>query len=507
MTKHALTCCFILLLIRVSATHIIGGYLDVTYLNASNFEVRLWVYTDCKNGSTNSFFSDYISVNLYDQLTHDTIQVIDLRKRMDFGPIFKGDQCTKLNYCIEEFVFIDTVSLSDNPNGYYLSWESCCRNGSIENLLDPLSSGSVFYIDIPDPALKNSSPKFTGYPELPFFCTGILNEHDLSAIDKDGDSLVYELIDPFTSNCTNCSPPKIFPHCVWKPPFSEQDPLGCSFLPVLDGISGKFSSTPNHQGLFVISYKVDEYRNGKKIGTVIRDFEFISSVCHPYSPFISEQETIEIHGSERICRDVMAIDPTGSKVTLNFSKKLTSLTEISLYQGELTNQGLYALEGFVNGSIVSMQSSKNFMTSDSVTFTGNGKVGLQVCYQHACSMIDTTIEFILEAYGEGCFGSDTAKSILRFKVTNNSDILRVPNVFSPNNDGVNDYWFVDSECPVEFEGWIMNRWGNTIKKISTKDNSWDGKDANGICLVEGVYFCIINTSSGRTIQTSIALVN
>lgn len=507
MKKHAFALCFILLLFRVSATHIIGGYFDVNHINGNNFEVRLLIYADCTNGSTNSFFSEFISVNLYDQLTNDTIQVINLRKRMDFGPIFKGDACTQLNYCIEEFVFIDTVNLTDNPNGYYLSWESCCRNGSLENLLDPLSSGTVFYIDIPDPSLKNSSPKFNGYPDLPFFCTGILNEHDLSAVDKDGDSLVYTLIDPFTSSCTNCSPTKNFPNCMWKPPFSVQDPLGCSTQPTLDYLTGKFYSIPNYQGLFVVSYRVDEYRNGMKIGSVNRDFEFISALCKPYIPLISDKKQIEIQGGEKICTDIIAIDPTGSKVTLNFEQKLTSVPGITINQGELSNQGLFTLESLVNNSVVVMSSSENFISSDTATFSGTGKVGLQVCYEPRCESVDTTIELTMEAYGEGCFGSDTVKTILRYTVTSNSEILRVPNVFSPNNDGVNDQWFVDSNCPVEFDGWILNRWGNTIKTISSKDNSWDGNDVNGTPLVEGVYFCLIKTHSGRTFQTSISLIN
>lgn len=70
--------------------------------------------------------------------------------------------------------------------------------------------------------------------------------------------------------------------------------------------------------------------------------------------------------------------------------------------------------------------------------------------------------------------------------------VEVPNVFTPNADGSND-WFT----LVSFEGieslscTIVNRWGNTIKSFNTPNFAWDGRDNGGIELEEGVYFYVI----------------
>jgi gliding motility-associated-like protein len=73
----------------------------------------------------------------------------------------------------------------------------------------------------------------------------------------------------------------------------------------------------------------------------------------------------------------------------------------------------------------------------------------------------------------------------------------LPNVFSPNGDGDNDffvpfpYMYVDS---VDMK--IFNRWGELIFETSDPDIRWDGKSmVNNKDLTEGVYFyhCIVYT--------------
>ncbi len=66
----------------------------------------------------------------------------------------------------------------------------------------------------------------------------------------------------------------------------------------------------------------------------------------------------------------------------------------------------------------------------------------------------------------------------------------VPNVITPNNDGVNDEidfsTFLD-EC-IDFEVYILNRWGNVVYKSKRDGLSFKGDDLDGQMLNEGVYF-------------------
>lgn len=67
-----------------------------------------------------------------------------------------------------------------------------------------------------------------------------------------------------------------------------------------------------------------------------------------------------------------------------------------------------------------------------------------------------------------------------------------PNVFSPNADGNNESFFLDTKNVIELQLIILNRWGNVLLDATSIDltnnnPSWDGK-VNGEIASEGVYF-------------------
>ncbi len=76
----------------------------------------------------------------------------------------------------------------------------------------------------------------------------------------------------------------------------------------------------------------------------------------------------------------------------------------------------------------------------------------------------------------------------------NCPVYELPNTFSPNGDGINDFYgpfpyaFIES---VDFK--VFNRWGLELFKTKDKDIFWNGK-FNGETLPDGVYYyiCIVN---------------
>ena len=73
----------------------------------------------------------------------------------------------------------------------------------------------------------------------------------------------------------------------------------------------------------------------------------------------------------------------------------------------------------------------------------------------------------------------------------------VPNIFSPNGDGVHDTWvipFLDSYpgCTVE----IVNRYGYLIYRSVGYASPWDGK-VNGKDVPVGTYYYVIDPKNGR----------
>lgn len=78
------------------------------------------------------------------------------------------------------------------------------------------------------------------------------------------------------------------------------------------------------------------------------------------------------------------------------------------------------------------------------------------------------------------------------------DTLDIPNGFSPNGDGTNDYFVIDGigKYPQNVL-FIYNRWGNLVYKKNDYSNEWDGRsNVNGVMFGEelpnGTYYYILD---------------
>ncbi|OIQ37574.1 MAG: hypothetical protein BM555_00520 [Crocinitomix sp. MedPE-SWsnd] len=74
------------------------------------------------------------------------------------------------------------------------------------------------------------------------------------------------------------------------------------------------------------------------------------------------------------------------------------------------------------------------------------------------------------------------------------------NAFSPNNDGVNDFLFIEG---LENAGnnivAVFNRWGDAVNNYNNYDNEevvWRGESFNGKALAAGTYYIVVNFDSG-----------
>jgi gliding motility-associated-like protein len=72
-------------------------------------------------------------------------------------------------------------------------------------------------------------------------------------------------------------------------------------------------------------------------------------------------------------------------------------------------------------------------------------------------------------------------------------VARIPNVFTPGGDGINDYFGITVNFTVETELVILNRWGNVVFQwsgllVEGQNDLWDGQNNNGELVTDGVYF-------------------
>ncbi len=79
-----------------------------------------------------------------------------------------------------------------------------------------------------------------------------------------------------------------------------------------------------------------------------------------------------------------------------------------------------------------------------------------------------------------------------FVKKNDADIkLNIPNIFTPNQDGLNDYFTIGyNSTPENYKIIIFNRWGKIVFESQNIDNSWNGKNGKNYCK-SGVYYYLI----------------
>lgn len=80
---------------------------------------------------------------------------------------------------------------------------------------------------------------------------------------------------------------------------------------------------------------------------------------------------------------------------------------------------------------------------------------------------------------------------LIIKVLNEEPGLLIPNVFTPNGDGINEFFKITGYNITEFNCVIFNRWGLQLFEWSDIKVGWDGKIEDELA-TDGTYFYLIN---------------
>ena len=88
--------------------------------------------------------------------------------------------------------------------------------------------------------------------------------------------------------------------------------------------------------------------------------------------------------------------------------------------------------------------------------------------------------------GPGCTTTD---SVL---VDDYYCLSNVPNIITPNGDGINDYLYFDTEGMRTVDVTIYDRWGVIIYRWTQLNGYWDGRDLQNTPVVMGVYFYTAN---------------
>ncbi len=290
------------------ATHIIGGELSYKYVGNDSFLITLDLYRDCGNINNETFELPYANIGIFtaNGLYYTGVSLSEMRLFpvgvFDTIPNnIAGDPCLFVppNVCVQHARYQRKFRLVGSQ-GIYVTYQRCCRNSAVDNIVNPLTTGATYWIYLTPHArsIQNSSPQFGFYPPV-FVCVNHPIEQPHSANDMNGDSLVYKFYTPFKGASftypvpTPDKPPLGPPYAIdeiqpapydtvtWKdPPYNLSQLLGPSSDPLtIDPITGLITGLPKIQGRFVVGVLVEEYRNGVLLSVVRRDFQYEVGVC------------------------------------------------------------------------------------------------------------------------------------------------------------------------------------------------------------------------------------
>lgn len=275
----------------VKASHIVGG--DITYrcLGNNKYEITLNVYRDCFYGDPAAWFDNPAKVGIYRKSNNTLQQQVNM--------FFSGVNDTLNNFITDTCLFVPPavcvhatqykkiVTIPYDPAGYEILYQRCCRNLTVQNIIDPFFTGATYCVTLSGPAMQqcNSTPDFGAVAPI-YLCVNQPLVYDHSAVDPDGDSLVYRLNTPLTGGTFNVPepiPPAIMPppvNVTWnQPTYNEANMLGASIPLAIDPHTGVLTAFPTIQGQFVVGIAVEEYRNGVLLSTVRRDFQYNIGEC------------------------------------------------------------------------------------------------------------------------------------------------------------------------------------------------------------------------------------
>ncbi|MFZ4059345.1 MAG: PKD domain-containing protein, partial [Ferruginibacter sp.] len=342
---------FLLLLICTMgafAAHIKGGFFNYQYLgpgttnpNNLRYRITLTIYMSCE--ATGAQISDPVNFTIYQGNTSTQYANPSVAKKSEFllnklsdEPCISGNQAG----CYYKIVTyeLNNYELPVSLNGYTFSYQRCCRIGAMDNINNSANVGNTYTILIPGNssavanAPRNSSPIFP-VNDTAVVCGGSFFRYPFSAVDPDGDSLVYSFCTAFeggTSGSPEPNPagPPPYSTAGYVAPYSGSFPMGSGVTinprtGLISGVAPNISAS----GEFGVTVCVFEYRNGIYVGESRKELHIRVRDCVPIAARLNP-EYLSCDGFTLTFSN-NAVNPTGANFEWEFGDPSTGALNTS----------------------------------------------------------------------------------------------------------------------------------------------------------------------------------
>ena len=196
---------------------------------------------------------------------------------------------------VEEYIWESdptTLAGSPPPEGWHFTWGTCCRNATIDNIVDPdlqdWTLRAVMYpyldpitgVNLPADPCYDSSPEFKELART-IICTGYPFKYSHNASDEELDEITYSWSEPLNENVLyNPSNPSATA-LPFIPPYTYDSPL--PGIPTIDSQTGEIAYYATIEGAFVTCVKVEAKRCGQVVAEVYREVQVMLVDCSIYN--------------------------------------------------------------------------------------------------------------------------------------------------------------------------------------------------------------------------------
>jgi len=269
---------------------------------------------------------------------------------------------------------------------------------------------------------------------------------------------------------------------------------------IVDSLAGIFDPTVAGVGEHTITYAVSLGTCGSSSQMIIEVIQSGDAGIQPTGPFCYDDFTVQIetnqqggiwtgeYVNENGIFNVGAAGPGTHTVSYTIEGACgdTDQQNITVYPSDFSvshvtsdphclGSGDGTVNFSVSGGTPPYSVSWTTGSSDTTNVTGlvAGGYSFTITDAHGCS---TDIPYIQINEGD-------------------RDCLRIPNAFTPNDDGVNDSWIIENLIYYESaQVTIYNRWGQLLYEGGPQDEPWDGT-YNGNPVPTGSYLYVLDLDS------------
>ena len=310
---------------KALATHAQSA--DITYqcLGNNQYQISVSFYRDCSGANApNTINISVASASCNQNLNLNLTQIPGTGN--DVTPICN----TMTTVCnggnspgVEEYIYTGIITLPANCTDWVFSFSLCCRNNAINTIQNPGNENIYVEARLNNTVYTcNNSPTFSNAP-VSFPCVGQTSCFNHGAYDADGDSLYYTLLAPATGPNTTVT---------YNPGYSANQPLQSNPATTFNTNNGDICMSPTMQEVSVLAVRVDEYRDGNFIGSVIRDIQLRTVVCNNNLPYLNGINGSGIYNTT-VCAgntlnfNVPSFDiDAGQTITLNWNNAIPNAT-------------------------------------------------------------------------------------------------------------------------------------------------------------------------------------